>query len=54
MEDRSKQAETDRPLHDEHCERHFVCDSALSAKCDVNDIQLNLETDDDDKEDGES
>ena len=54
MEDRSKRAETARPLHDEHCECQFVCDSALSAKSEMNDIQLNGETDDEDMEDGET
>ena len=53
MEDRSKRAETVRPQHDEHCERQFVCDSALSAKIDGNDIELNSEADDEDMEDGE-
>ena len=52
MEDRSKRTETVRPLH-EHCERQLVCDSALSAKIDMNDIELNGETDDEDMEDGD-
>ena len=54
MEDRSKRAETDAPMHDEHCERQLVCDSALSAKRGMNDIELNGETDDEDMEDGET
>ena len=45
MEDRSKRAETVRAQHDEHCERQFVCDSALNAKSDGDDIELNGETD---------
>ena len=45
---------TVRPPHDERCERQFVCDSTLSAKSDVNDIELNGETDDEDVEDGET
>ena len=52
MEDRSKRTETARPQFVEHCERHFVCDSALSAKSDVNDIELNGETDDEDTHGG--
>ena len=41
MEDRSKRAETVRPLH-EHCECQFVYDSALSAKSEMHDIGLNV------------
>ena len=41
VEVRSKRAETVRPLHDEHCECQFVCDSALSAKSEMNDTELN-------------
>ena len=54
MEDRSKRAETVRPQHDEHCECQFECDSALSAKSEMNDVELNGETDDEDTEDGET
>ena len=54
MEDRSKRAETVRPQYDEHCGCQFVCDSALSAQRDGNDIQLHGETDDEDMEDGET
>ena len=54
VEVKSKRAETVRPLHDEHCECHFECDSAMSATSDVNDIELNGETDDEDMEDGET
>ena len=54
MEDRSKRAETVRPQHDKHCKCQFVCDSVLSAKCEVNDIELNGETDDENMEDGET
>ena len=54
MEDRSKRAETVRPLHDQHCERQLVCDIASSAKNVMNDIELNDETDDEDMEDGET
>ena len=54
MEDRSKRAETVRPYHDERCGCQFVCDSALSAHSDGNDIQLGGETDDEDMEDGET
>ena len=50
MEDRSKRTETVRSLHDEHCECQIVCDCALSAKSDVNDIELDGETIDEDKE----
>ena len=52
VEDR--RAETVRQLYDEHCECQFVCDSALSAKSDVNDVELNVEPDDEDMEDGET
>ena len=54
MEDRSKRAEAVRPQHDEHCECQLVCDSALSAKGDVNDIEFNGETEDDNIEDRET
>ena len=54
MEDRSKRAETARPLHDEHCEGQLVCDSSLSATCDMNGIELNVETDDENMENGET
>ena len=44
-----------KPQHDEHyCECQFVFDSALSAKSDGNDIELNNETDCEDMEDGET
>ena len=44
-----------RPQHDERCERQFVCDSALSAKSDMTDTELNGEThDDEDMGDGET
>ena len=46
MEDMSKREETVRPRHDEHCDCQFVCDSASSAKSDVNDTDMNGETDD--------
>ena len=46
VEDRSRRPETVIPQHDGHCERRFVCDSALSLKWDGNDIELNNETDD--------
>ena len=52
MEDRSTRAETVRPLDDEHCQCQFVRDSALSAKSDVNDMELNGETDDQDMDGG--
>ena len=39
-----------RPQHDEHCERQFVCDSALNGKSVGDDIELNCETDDEDIE----
>ena len=51
MEDKSKRAQTVRPLHDECCERQLVCDSASSAKSDVDDIKLYGETNDEDMED---
>ena len=54
VEDRSKRAETVRPPHDEHCECQFASDSALSGKSEMNDIELNGETDDEDMEDGET
>ena len=54
MEDRSKRTETVRPHHDEHFESQLVCDSALNAKSDGDDIELNGETDDGDVEDGET
>ena len=44
----------DRSLHDERCERQLVCDSPLSAKNDMNHIELNDETEDEDMEDGET
>ena len=53
-EERSKRFQTARPLHDEHCECQLVCDNAFSATSDVNDIELNGETDDEDMEDGET
>ena len=31
VRDKSRRAETVRPLHDEHCEHQFVCDSPLRA-----------------------
>ena len=49
----SNRAETVRPQFGEHCERQLVCDSALIAKQDMNDIELNGETDDEDMENGE-
>ena len=52
MEDRSTRAETVKPLDDEHCQCQFVRDSALSVKSDVNDMELNGETDDQDKDGG--
>ena len=39
-----------RPERDEHCESKSACDSALSVKSYVNDIELHGETDDDDIE----
>ena len=51
MEDRSKRTEAVRPLC---CERQLVCDSALSATSDGNDIEINGETDDEDMEDRET
>ena len=54
MGDRSKRAATARPPHDEHCECQFVSDSASSAKSEMNDVELNGETDDEDMEDGET
>ena len=53
MEDRSKRNETVRPQVDECCEKQRECDSVLSATNDENDVELNGETDDEDKEDGE-
>ena len=54
MEDRSKRTETVRPLSGERREKQPECDSALSAKSDENDGELNVETDDEDMEDGET
>ena len=54
VEDRSKGAETARPLRDEHCDCQFVSDSASSEKSEMNDTELNGETDDEDMEDGET
>ena len=54
MEDTSKRAETVRPLHDEHCDCQSVRDSAPSSNSDLNGIELNGETDDEDMEDGET
>ena len=48
MEDRSKRTETVRPQFGERCEKQPECDSALSAKSDENDVDLNGETDDED------
>ena len=53
MEDRSKRTETVRPQFGERCEKQSECDSALSAKKDENDVELNGETDDEDM-DGET
>ena len=49
----SKRTETVRPLFGGSCEKQPECDSALGAKSDGNDIELNGETDDEDMEDGE-
>ena len=54
VEDRSRRPETVIHQHDGHCERRFVCDSALSVKWDGNDIESNTETDDGHMEDGET
>ena len=54
VKDRSLRAESVRPLHDEHCERQMVCNSTLSANSDMNDIELDGETDDEDMEDGKT
>ena len=54
MEDRSKRAETVRPPCGERCEKQPECDSALGAKSDENDLELNGETDDEDMEDEET
>ena len=54
MEDRSKRTEAVRPQFGEHCESQSECDSALSVKSDVNDIDLDGETDDEDMEDEET
>ena len=54
MEDRSKRTETVRPQFGERCEKRPVCVSALIAKSDENDVELNGETDDEDMEDGET
>ena len=53
-EDRSQRAETVSPQHDEHNECQFVWGSALSAKNDVNEIELNGVTDNEIMEDGET
>ena len=53
-EDRSQRAETVSPQHDELNECQFVWGSALSAKNDVNEIELNGVTDDEIMEDGET
>ena len=45
VQDKSKRAETANPPHDEHCECQFVYDSTLSAKSEMNDIELIGETD---------
>ena len=49
----SKRTETVRPQLVGRCEKQPECDSALGAKSDGNDIELNGETDDEDMEDGE-
>ena len=54
VEHRSKRSDTVRPQCDEYCECQFVCDGALSAKSEINDIELNGGTDDEDMEDGET
>ena len=54
MEDRSKRTGAVRPQLDERCEKQPECDSALSAKSDENDVELNGETDDEDMEDGDT
>ena len=43
-----------RPQFGERCEKQSECDSALSAKSAVNDVELKGETDDEDMEDGET
>ena len=52
MQDQSKRAETVNPQNDEHCECQFVYDSTLSAKSEINDIELIGETDDEYIEEG--
>ena len=54
MEDKSKRTETVRPQIGECCESQSECDGEISVKSDVNDIELNGETDDEDMEDGET
>ena len=53
VEDRSRRSETVRPQLRGHFESQSECDSALSAKSDRNDIELNGKTDDEDMEGGE-
>ena len=51
--ERGRKVPASRKLLDERCERQLVCHSALSAKSDMDDTELNGETDDEDMEDGE-
>ena len=53
VEDRSKGTEAVRPQFGECCEKQSECDSALGAKSDENDVELNGETGED-MEDGET
>ena len=54
MEDRYKRTETARPQFGERRGKQPEYDSALSARSDENDVELNGETDDQDMEDGET
>ena len=51
MEDWFKRTRAVRPQLDERCGEQRECDSVLSATNDVNDEELNGETEDEDRED---
>ena len=54
LEDWSRRTETVSPQRDEHCGCQSERDSAVCVKSDGNDIELNVETDDEDMEDEET
>ena len=54
VEDKSKRTETERPQFGKRCEIQSERDSAMSAKSDENEVELNGETDNEDMEDEET